>query len=91
MDNQAAIYLVQDHQYHKKSKHIDLRYRYVKEKLERKEVEIRHCPSAENEADILTKALPKPQFQKLRSLAGNENEHNYNRSRTAGDGPRDHQ
>ena len=73
--------MVRDQQFHKKSKHIDLRYHYVKEKLEREEIDIQHCPTAINQADIFTKVLPKPQFQRLRALAVNQQDevphHNY--------------
>ena len=88
VDNLAAACLVKDQQFHKKSKHIDLRYHYVREKLERNEIDIQHCPSALNEADILTKVLPKPQFQRLRALSGGESFHND--SSTSSHPPRHH-
>ena len=69
VDNQATIKLVQNPQFHKRSKHIEVRHYFVREKYQRKEIEIRYCPSESNLADMLTKALPKPRFQELKLLA----------------------
>lgn len=56
-DNQGAEFLVKNPTVHKRSKHIDIRYHYIREKYMDKEVDIEYVPSTENAADILTKAL----------------------------------
>lgn len=58
-DNQSAQFLVKNPTVQKKSKHIDIRYHYVREKYDQKAVDIKYVSSEENAADILTKELGK--------------------------------
>ena len=70
IDNQAVIKLVHNPQSHKRSKHIEVRHYYIREKFQRGLIDIQHVPSAEQLADIFTKPLVKPIFVNLRMLAG---------------------
>ena len=54
-DNQSAICIAQNPQYHSKTKHIDIKYHYVREKVSDSTVELRYCPTSEMIADVLTK------------------------------------
>ena len=56
-DSQSAIYLAKN-QAHYEIKHIDVRYHFIREILERKEVNLIKVASEENAADIFTKAVP---------------------------------
>ena len=47
-------------------KHIDLKYHFLKGEISRGIIEMRRVPSAENLADIFTKALAKIKFRELR-------------------------
>lgn len=58
-DNQGAQFLVKNPTVQKKSKHIDIRYHYVREKYDQKAVDIKYVTSGENAADIFTKVLGK--------------------------------
>lgn len=60
-DNQSCIKIANNPELHGRSKHIDIRYHFVQEKVERKEIIIKYCPTSEMIADIFTKALAKPQ------------------------------
>jgi hypothetical protein len=55
---------------HESSKHILLQHHFLREKVEDKSIELAHIPSAENIADLVTKALPGPTFERLRGLLG---------------------
>lgn len=66
-DNQSAICFAENANFHARSKHIDIRYHFVRERVASHEVELSHCASEDNLADILTKALPRQQFEALRS------------------------
>lgn len=58
-DNQSASFMVKNPTVQKKSKHIDIRYHYIREKYEDKEIDVKYIPTNENAADILTKILTK--------------------------------
>lgn len=68
MDNQSAIQLIKNPVFHKRSKHIDVRFHFIREKYKEGAFELFSVPSNEMIADILTKALPRDKFQYLRSL-----------------------
>ena len=65
IDNQSAIRLVKI-QFHKRTKHIDIRYHYIREKTESKDISVQYVPSEILRADILTRAQPKRRFEELR-------------------------
>ena len=69
-DNQSAICIAQNTQYHGKTKHIDIKYHFVREKLSDKTVELRYCPTSDMLADMLTKGLTRDKFTQLRNLTG---------------------
>lgn len=69
VDNEAAISLTQNRKTTEKSEHIDVHYYFVRERYLNAEFAIQHVPSGENVADLLTKALPRPQLEYLRNLA----------------------
>ena len=56
-DNQGAQFAVKNPIVHKRSKHIDIRFHYIREKYVSGEIDIQYVPSSENAADIFTKIL----------------------------------
>jgi hypothetical protein len=63
-DNQSSISLAKNpSRFHDRSKHIDLRYKFLQEKVETKDIVLEYIPTAEMIADIFTKALPKPKHE----------------------------
>lgn len=73
-DNQAAIKLSGNDTIHDRSKHIRLRYHFIRDEVEKKHVTIHWVKSAKQQADILTKALDKLPFERLREkLLNNPN------------------
>lgn len=73
-DNQAAIKLSGNDTIHDRSKHIRLRYHFIRDEVEKKHVTIHWIKSAKQQADILTKALDKLPFERLREkLLNNPN------------------
>lgn len=57
-DNQGAIKLSANDTYHKRSKHIDIRHHFVRQVIAEKQIVLKHLPTHEMPADILTKSLP---------------------------------
>lgn len=67
LDNHAAIKLTKNPEFHKRSKHIDTRYHYIREKYELGAFELKSVSTENQLADIFTKALPKNRFEFLRN------------------------
>ena len=69
-DNQSAIALAQNAQFHGRMKHINIRQHFVREKVSDRVIEIKYCRSDCMLADMLTKGLSGTVFETLRKLAG---------------------
>ena len=57
-DNQSAIALTKDHQYHARTKHIDIHFHFIRWVIEQGKVKLVYCPTNDMLADAFTKALP---------------------------------
>ena len=51
---------------------MDIKFHFVRETLEKKQVDLVYCSTENMLADIFTKPLPKPRSEDLRSLIGVE-------------------
>ena len=69
-DNQGAIALAKDNKFHSRTKHIDLRYHFVREAVEEERIVVGYIPSEDNVVDIFTKALPRPKFVQFMGRLG---------------------
>ena len=69
-DNQSAIALTKDHQYHARTKHIDIRFHFIRWIVENGSLRLIYCPTDEMIADSLTKALPSPKVKHFASELG---------------------
>ena len=57
-DNLSAIYLSRNPTFHSRSKHIELRHHWIRDALERKEMQLDKVDTEENSADMFIKVLP---------------------------------
>ena len=65
MDNKSAIALANNPVYHKRSKHIDIKYHWLREKIAEGVVNLVYVRSEDQLADIFTKGLAYPRFMVL--------------------------
>ena len=56
-DNQSAIALAKDDRFHARTKHIDIRYHFIRYVIEEGKIRLTYCPTEDMTADIFTKAL----------------------------------
>jgi hypothetical protein len=66
-DNQSAIALAENPVNHTRSKHIDVRYHYIRTCISNNDIQLLHVPTNDNTADIFTKTLPSPAHRYLTS------------------------
>jgi hypothetical protein len=57
-DKKSAIALATGGQYHTRTKHIDIRYHFICYTIEAGSIKLVYCPTDQQTADTLTKALP---------------------------------
>ena len=69
-DNQGAIALAKNPVHHKRTKHIDIRYHFIRSLVLNGIIILSYIPSAENIADLFTKPLPRPKFVEFDSIRG---------------------
>lgn len=70
MDNQSAISLVENSEPHKRTKHIEIKYHFIREKFREGLFKLKYVPTEDQVADIRTKPLSKVKFEKFRDLMG---------------------
>ena len=69
-DSQSVIHLSKNSTFHSRSKHIDVRYHWIRDVLEMKELHLEKVHTSENGSDMLTKTLPKEKLEACRRRAG---------------------
>ena len=58
-DNLGAVKLAGNPIFHQRSKHIDIKYHYVRDALRNEDLRIEHISTTDMAADVLTKGLPR--------------------------------
>ncbi|KAJ3705098.1 hypothetical protein LUZ61_008803 [Rhynchospora tenuis] len=70
VDNKSAIELAKNPVHHERSKHIDVRFHFIREQVKKRNVELSFIKSEDQVADIFTKPLPRRLFEKFKFLLG---------------------
>ena len=70
VDNKSAIAIAKNPVCHSKTKHMKVKFHAIRDAEQEKEVQLVHCPTEFQLADIFTKALPKARFEFLRMKLG---------------------
>jgi hypothetical protein len=69
-DNQSCIRIAEEPCDHKRMKHVDIRYNFLREKIQDGHFKVLYVPTTEQAADIFTKGLSRGPFEALRSKIG---------------------
>ncbi|KAK9073175.1 hypothetical protein SSX86_007499 [Deinandra increscens subsp. villosa] len=67
-DNQSAIFMSQNPVAHKRAKHIDIDYHFIRELVLSGQLYTKFIPTKLQVADIFTKSLSRPQFELFRTM-----------------------
>ena len=71
IDNNSALKLIRNPEFHSRSKHFDAKYHFIREKvMDTKEISTLRVGTKDNLADILTKGLARPTHQDLTERLG---------------------
>jgi hypothetical protein len=60
IDNNSALKLTRNPEFHSRSKHIDVKHHFIREKVEEGVINTQRVDTTDNLADVFTKALGKP-------------------------------
>lgn len=71
-DNQSAIALANNPQFHARAKHISIQNHWIRERIDGKETALEYTPTEQQIADGLTKPLSKDRFLSFRAALGLE-------------------
>jgi hypothetical protein len=69
-DNQSCVKLSENPVFHDKSKHIEIKYYYIRYMVQRKTVHVQYLSTHEQITDIFTKPLAKTKFEYLHERLG---------------------
>ena len=62
--------LAENPQFHNRTKHIDIRYHFIRDTLAAGEIVLQYLPTADMVADIMTKPLPREKHEKHSGAMG---------------------
>jgi hypothetical protein len=69
-DNSGCIALTKNPANHSRTKHIHVKYHYLRQQSEAGEIQLVQCKTNDMTADILTKALPRDKHERFSTLMG---------------------
>jgi hypothetical protein len=62
-DNQSCIKMIENLVFHDKTKHIEIRYHYIRDMVQKGVVKLQYVGKDEQVADVLTKPMSRVKFE----------------------------
>jgi hypothetical protein len=69
-DNQSCIKMTENPMFHDKTKHIEIRYHYIRDMVQKGVVKLQYVGTDEQVVDVSTKPLPRVKFEYFRDKIG---------------------
>ncbi|XP_062081225.1 secreted RxLR effector protein 161-like [Humulus lupulus] len=69
-NNQSSIHLCKNHVFHDKTKHVEIKYHFIRDKVTQGEVTVEKVPTEHNPADMGTKVVTLSKFKHCMNLLG---------------------
>nr|KYP47718.1 Retrovirus-related Pol polyprotein from transposon TNT 1-94 [Cajanus cajan] len=69
-DNRSTITMKKNPIHHQRTKHIAIKYHFIREAETTKQIQLEYCSTEDQVAHIFTKALPRAKFEQLRTMLG---------------------
>ncbi len=69
-DNMSSILLANNQVYHARTKHIEVHYHFIREKVLAKKIDLIHVSTKDQVVDIFTKALGTDKLKKFQKMFG---------------------
>jgi hypothetical protein len=70
VDNQSAIKLIQNPVAHDRTKHIDIKYHFIRDAQTRGIIKVEYCPTEHQVADVFTKPLSREKHKRFTEQMG---------------------
>ena len=72
-DSQSAIRLTENPMFHARTKHVEVHYHFIREKVLQEEIELKHVRTENQAADLFTKGLSGNKFESFYHQLGGAN------------------
>ena len=69
-DSQIAMDLSKNAIYHSRTKHIDIRYHWIRKVMEKQEMKLKKIHTEKNPSDMMTKVMTREKLKIYKELAG---------------------
>ena len=69
-DSQSAICVTKDQMFHERTKHIDVRYHFIRGIVAKGDIKVSKIITHDNPADMMTKTVPIAKFELCSNLVG---------------------
>ena len=67
IDNQGAMNLAKNPVHHQRTKHIDIKYHFIRLEIQEGRINLEYVPTEQNMVDIFTKAASKSKLENFRT------------------------